>query len=79
MSSQGRRKAPNGYYWVNIQVNGKGKLVMAIPVEQRFKVLSNSSKLNSSWKASDIKKRWSFKIVEEKELTFHDFFKKAAI
>lgn len=80
MSSQGKRKAPNGFYWVNILVNLKGKCVMAEPTDSgKFKVWSNSSSLDETWIPSELKKGWSFKIVEESELTFFDYTKKTKL
>jgi hypothetical protein len=72
MSSQGKRKAPNGMYWGNVL----NKAVMVEPLGNGvFRAWSNNTKFlrTNSWQLSEAKLGWGFQDYLEQEITFFNW------
>ena len=76
MNYKGKRKAPNNMYWVNAQIAGQNKLVMAEQLNEiEFKLWSNSNLAgkDKTFKHSETKPGWYFKNVLHDEVAFHNW------
>ena len=78
MSAINKRKAPNGMYWCNVQIDSTRKCVMAECIDEEnriFRCWSNSSLVEYSklWDKSEDKNGWWYQDLFEDEIIFFDY------